>query len=281
MQNCMSRRCVPDRSARRGIADERSLPRHPFRRFRDAPVAAFAGHVSEAVHPLQSARSKPARRNLAKVDGRTRDSSRPRSCAIPITAFWSRRTSKLCETTARAIILEPVARNTAGAIAVGCAERGTRGSLRHHRRHAVGSCHADADPFSSRRCSSPAEVAASGAAGACSGSHPTVRIPATAISAVVSRCEGFDGSAFKVEAFAEKPDAVTAQLYRRAMGTTSGTAASSCCTPGHSSTSWRSLAPTSWSSHNSPSIGPRKTSAFCGSTAQPSRSAPISQSIMP
>ena len=126
--------------------DERPLPGHPFRRFRDAPVAAVARHVSEAVHPLQPARYKPARGNLAAVEARGGISGAhdPVQFRSPL----SRRGGP------RARQDKGESRHSgAGGAQYGrrycCrrAERGTRGPLRHHRRHAVRSCDRGCRPF--------------------------------------------------------------------------------------------------------------------------------------
>ena len=118
---------------------------------------------------------------------------------------------ELGRTKARAVILEPVARNTAGAIAVGAlsvAREDPSGII-----VVMPSDHVieDADRFI-EAVQLAGSVAAAGRL-VLFGIRPASPHTGYGYIRRGKPLEGFDGGAFKVEAFAEKPDAGTAQLY--------------------------------------------------------------------
>ena len=116
-----------------------------------------------------------------------------------------------CGTMARAIILEPVARNTAGAIAVGAlsvVREDPSGIL-----VVMPSDHVIADERGFLEAVRLAGEVAAGGRLVLFGIAPSS--PQTGYGYIRrgKALESFEGNAFRVEAFAEKPDATTAQLY--------------------------------------------------------------------
>ena len=125
--------------------------------------------------------------------------------------FLVKENLEACGATARAIILEPVARNTAGAIAVGALSvlrDDPSGIL-----VVMPSDHVIADVTGFLEAVRLAgEVAANGRL-VLFGISPSTPHTGYGYIRRGKALERFEGSAFRVEAFAEKPDAATAQLY--------------------------------------------------------------------
>lgn len=125
--------------------------------------------------------------------------------------FLVKENVELCGTVPRAVILEPVARNTAGAIAIGALS-----VLRDDPDGIIVVMPSDHVIEDEARFVESVRLAASVAGtGRLVMFGITPDTPHTGYGYIRrgKALEGFDGKAFRVDAFAEKPDSTTAQLY--------------------------------------------------------------------
>ncbi|MCL4766936.1 MAG: mannose-1-phosphate guanylyltransferase/mannose-6-phosphate isomerase [Hyphomicrobiaceae bacterium] len=171
--------------------------------------------LSRAMYPKQFIRFN---RGDSSLLGATLRRLRPEAGFQPPTIlcntdhrFLVRENLESCAAAARAVILEPVARNTAGAIAVGALsvvrEDPSGIIVVMPSDHVI----ADVDRFV-EAVHLAAKVAAAGRL-VMFGIKPAGAHTGYGYIRRGKPLDGFDGSAFKVEAFVEKPDAATAGLY--------------------------------------------------------------------
>ena len=152
-----------DRADRGLLACRAYSSSHSFRRLGHAAVAAVAGHVSQAVHPLFRASRRRASwppRCSACLLGRA--SSAPIVVCNNDHRFLVRDEAERAGIAPGAIVLEPVARNTAPAIAVAALLVAAHRSGRHPRRDAVGPRRSRTKRASCAAVRRAAEVAAAG-----------------------------------------------------------------------------------------------------------------------
>ena len=246
---------------------------HPVRRLGHAPVAAVAGHVSKAVHPLfpgpgLAAFSSSTLKRLPASAG----------FAAPIIIGNNDHRFLIEEEAARAGV-SPLRRHPRA----GGAQHGTRDcGCRPRRRHArtqpaswsvMPSDHVIKDePGFVAAVRRAAEVAATGKFVAVRHQAGVDRTPATATSGAGRRCRGSRAPTASMRS----PRSPTRRRPNATLrpATTSGTAASSCWALAPSSRSWRGWSPISSRRPAKRSPGPRRIWVSCASTHKPSRSAP-------
>ena len=124
-----------------------------------------------------------------------------------------------------AIVLEPMARNTAPAIAAGGIARGAHRAGRHHRGDAVGPCDQGRSRLPRQRCAGRARLPQR-ASSCCSASRPTRRTRATATSGAARRCR--TSRAHSPSPRSPRSPTARPQKAMSRAGSTIGTAASSC-----------------------------------------------------
>ncbi len=174
---------------------------------------------------------------LARLE-RTSRSARRSSCATRVTASWWPSSCAQLGIRPQAIVLEPVGRNTAPAVA---AAHGAVPSPEGRSDRAAGAAGRSRDPRRQRRSARPSRVALPAAqAGKLVTFGVVPNKPETGYGYI--RRGAADGAAFRIAQFVEKPDCRARGPVRGESASTTGTAACSCSGPTAtwtSSSGWR------------------------------------------